>query len=44
VHERTTEVFAPYDGGVDLIFSNVERRDQYRQRFSAWLSARPDGL
>jgi hypothetical protein len=44
VHERTAEVFAPYDGGVDLIFSSAERRDQYRQRFSAWLSPRPDGL
>jgi hypothetical protein len=44
VHERTLEVFAPYDGGVDLIFSSVERRDQCRQRFSAWRSARSDGL
>lgn len=44
VQQRTAEVFAPYDGGVDLIFSSVERRDQYRQRFSTWLSARPDGL
>ena len=44
MHERTAEVFAPYDGGVDLIFSSVERRDRYKQRFSAWLSARPDGL
>jgi len=44
VHERTAEVFAPYDGGVDLIFSSVERRDEHRQRFSAWLSAHPDGL
>jgi hypothetical protein len=44
VHERTAEVFAPYDGGVDLIFSSVERRDQHKQRFSAWLSSRPSGL
>jgi hypothetical protein len=44
VHARTAEVFAPYDGGVDLIFSSVERRDQHRSRFSAWLSSRPDGL
>jgi hypothetical protein len=44
VHERTAEVFAPYDGGVDLIFSSAERCDQHRQRFSAWLSTRSDGL
>ena len=44
VHARTGEVFAPYDGGVDVIFSSGERRDLYRQRFSAWLSPRPDGL
>jgi hypothetical protein len=43
VHERTAEIFAPYDGGVDLIFSSTERRDQHRPRFSAWLSTRADG-
>jgi hypothetical protein len=44
MHELTAEVFAPYDGGVDLIFSSVQRRDEHRERFSAWLSAHPDGL
>ncbi len=44
VHSSTGEVFAPYDGGVDVVFSSVERRDLHRQRFSAWLSSRPDGL
>jgi hypothetical protein len=44
VHQRTAEVFSPYDGGVDLVFSTVERRDEYRQRFSAWLSPCPNGL
>lgn len=44
VHARTGEVFAPYDGGVDVIFSSGERRDLYRQRFASWLSSRADGL
>ncbi|MEM6989663.1 MAG: hypothetical protein AAF721_04175 [Myxococcota bacterium] len=38
------EVFAPYDGGVDAIASDNARRNSLKSKFSAWLSARPDGL
>jgi hypothetical protein len=30
VHASSADVFAPYDGGVDMIFSSVERRDAHR--------------
>jgi hypothetical protein len=39
-----TEVFSPYDRGVDLIPSSVERREAVRERLSGWLSSRADGL
>jgi len=38
------EVYAPYDGGADLILSTAERRDLLKQEFAGWLSARPDSL
>ncbi len=38
------EVFAPYDGGVDIIASNSARRDGLKARFSDWHSPRADGL
>jgi len=38
------EIFAPYDGGVDVIALDAERRDSLRSKFSPWLSSRPDGL
>lgn len=38
------EVFAPYDGGVDVIASSTTRRDALKSKFSAWLSAHPEGL
>jgi hypothetical protein len=44
VHAITGEVFAPYDGGVDLIFSTVERRDANRPIFADWLSTLSSGL
>ncbi len=34
----------PYDGGVDVIAPSVEERDRLEERFSGWLSERPDGL
>lgn len=37
-------VYAPYDGGADVIAPTVEARDALRERFSAWLSPRTDGL
>lgn len=38
------EVFAPYDGGVDLILANEGRRDALAGKYGDWLSGRPDGL
>jgi hypothetical protein len=38
------EVYAPYDGGADLILADASRRDALADRYRAWLSARPDGL
>ncbi|MGN6127586.1 MAG: DUF3885 domain-containing protein [Humibacter sp.] len=37
-------VYAPYDGGADVIAPTIEARDALRERFSAWLSPRADGL
>lgn len=38
------EVFAPYDGGVDIIAADPARRDRLRAAFSQWLSPHPEGL
>lgn len=38
------EIFAPYDGGVDVIASDTARRDSLKSKFSAWLSGYPGGL
>ncbi len=37
-------VYAPYDGGADLIYSTEAERDVAAERFSDWLSDREDGL
>jgi hypothetical protein len=37
-------VIVPYDGGVDLILKDKETKDQYRLKYSDWLSKRDDGL
>ncbi len=44
VVQETLEVFAPYDGGVDVIAADGARRDDLARRFKAWRSPRPDGL
>lgn len=39
------EVFAPYDGGIDLILESAPRREALRRSFPAdWFSSREDGL
>jgi hypothetical protein len=38
------EIYAPYDGGADLILADPGRRDALAGRYRDWLSARPDGL
>ncbi|WP_264032323.1 hypothetical protein [Cellulosimicrobium sp. SH8] len=37
-------VYAPYDGGADVITPTAEARDALSDRYSAWRSPRPDGL
>lgn len=37
-------VFAPYDGGADLVLADEARRDGLRSGFAGWLSDRSDGL
>ncbi len=44
ISRETKRVYAPYDGGADLIFLNQRERDEKRQTYQAWLSAHPQGL
>lgn len=44
VSTETEEIFAPYDGGVDLIVRSPARVAELRAKFSNWLSPRADGL
>jgi hypothetical protein len=44
IGEHSRVLLAPYDGGVDIILPTTLMRDQYRHKYSAWLSAREDGL
>lgn len=44
MRRATGEVFAPYDGGVDLILRDRARRDALRERWPGWRSRREDGL
>lgn len=44
VRMDTSEVFAPYDGGADLILSSGERKSALSEELGSWISRRPDGL
>ena len=44
VNCQTSEIFAPYDGGVDVILASSRRRDAVKSEFAKWLSPRSDGL
>lgn len=37
-------IFAPYDGGVDVILKNTEDRDAFKAKYRDWLSSHPQGL
>ena len=39
-----TWIYAPYDGGADVILPSATLRDAFKQRHADWLSTRPDGL
>ena len=38
------QVFAPYDGGVDVFYASSWERDRARAKYRGWLSPRSDGL
>lgn len=44
VSQESGEVFAPYDGGCDLIVNSSERASELWERYRAWRSAEPSGL
>ena len=37
-------IFAPYDGGMDIIYQNENQRNLYKNKYKDWLSKRSDGL
>ncbi|MBY3468570.1 hypothetical protein HFN80_32080 [Rhizobium laguerreae] len=41
---KTGRIFAPYDGGFDLLVSSPREVEQLRVRFGDWLSDHPEGL
>jgi hypothetical protein len=41
---KTGHVYAPYDGGADLILADARERDEYRSRYGSWLGSGPGGL
>ena len=41
---RSGSVYAPYDGGADLIYDSTFSRDVARERFAEWLPSTSDGL
>lgn len=41
---QSGEIFAPYDGGADLFLNSQARRDEFRARYTDWLSKHPEGF
>ena len=37
-------IFAPYDGGVDIILKDSKERDEFKAKYKDWLSHHPQGL
>lgn len=37
-------IVAPYDGGVDVIVSSTEKRNELKIKYNDWLSEREDGM
>jgi len=44
VEKSRARIYAPYDGGADLILESTEQRDRFHTRYAAWLSKHPKGL
>lgn len=37
-------IFAPYDGGVDVILKDAKEREEFKEKYKDWLSIHPKGL
>lgn len=41
---QTGAIFAPYDGGIDLILPSIEQCNKAREKFKDWISSHPAGF
>ena len=44
VDTKRERIFAPYDGGVDVVLKDSKERDAFKEKYKAWLSNHPQGL
>ncbi len=44
VNCESERIFAPYDGGVDVILKNAKERNVFKLKYKEWLSHHPEGL
>ena len=44
VDTERERIFAPYDGGVDVILKNPTERDEFKSKYKDWLSKHSKGL
>lgn len=44
VNFERQHIFAPYDGGVDVILKNSEERNEFKSKYKDWLSNHPSGF
>lgn len=44
VSKESGQVYAPYDGGADVIYQTMEEREMRKSKYKAWLSQHPEGL
>jgi hypothetical protein len=44
INRDSERIFAPYDGGVDVILKNAKERDEFKEKYKNWLSSHPQGL
>jgi hypothetical protein len=43
VNFQRSRIFAPYDGGVDLVLRDSAERDTFKLKYSKWLPSHPSG-
>ncbi|OHD13246.1 MAG: hypothetical protein A2086_16910 [Spirochaetes bacterium GWD1_27_9] len=44
VNIQNGNIFAPYDGGADLIIKDIKEKEKLKLKYSEWLSNHPEGL